>query len=96
MKLSEVIENMIVTGNYGAQNEYMCNVLKEHGYRDFVDDVHDMVAIIHPRGVRGIPLICALHETFIINMNKMSCREMANYTKQLYCWWVFDLKRKGL
>lgn len=96
MKLSEAIEQMLVTpGCYSPQNEYMCHVLSANNLGRFKSDVEDMVLTIH-QSYRGVPLVCALHESRIINMNNMGWREMFDYTTQLYVWWVFDLKRKGL
>lgn len=96
MKLSQAIEHMLVTGRYSRQNEYMCHVLSNDGLDQFKSDVEDMVLSIRPQSYRGVPLICALHESRFINMNEMTWQAMFDYTKQLYCWWVFDLKRKGL
>lgn len=96
MKLSQVIEHMVVSGKYGQQNEYMCNALKENDLREHVDAVQDMVNDIHPPSYHGTPLVCALHEAKIINMNTLSWHDQRAFTAQLYCWWVFDLKRKGL
>lgn len=97
MKLSEAIEQMIVTRKYCLyDHEYMCNSLSHNDLGGFVDAVHDMVCTIKPGIGRGTPLICALHAAGIINVNNMTDPEMFSYTLQVYCWWVFDLKRKGL
>lgn len=99
MKLSQAIEEMLVDGHYGKPSgQYMCIVLSDRGdpYAAFVDDIERMVNTINPNGYIGQPLICALHDRGVINMNGMSCQEMQDYTTQFYCWWVFDLKRKGL
>ena len=96
MKLSEAIEQMLVTGCYSLVDQYMCHVLSNNNLGRFKSDVEDMVMTIRPQNYRGSPLVCALHESHFINMNEMTWDEMFSYTTQLYCWWVFDLKRKGL
>lgn len=100
MKLSAAIELMIVSGNYSVHNEFMCLVLRDCGHGDHVEAVQDMVYEINPAGRRGYPLICALHDnaecSFDLDDVGVGHKEEFEYTKQLYCWWVFDLKRKGL
>lgn len=98
MKLSEAIEQMLVTKVYSLHMPYMCIVL---GYEDntslHIKSVVEMVnGIYHNTG--DIPLVCALHYRNLMNINDGSWSDARqfDYTQQLYCWWVFDLKRKGL
>lgn len=96
MKLSEAIEKMLVTGKYGSNCEFMCCALDTAGLEEFINAVQDMVATIKVGCKRSYPLACALHDAHIIDTNIQTWNETLKYTKQLYCWWVFDLKRKGL
>lgn len=96
MKLSQAIEKMLVSGAYNIADQYMCIVLRHNDLLRFEDDVQDMVNAIYPASNRGTPLVCALHEAGVINMDNMSWHAQFEFTQQLYCWWVFDLKRKGL
>lgn len=97
MKISEAIEECLRSGDYNVNNEFMCIVLANAGHKRFVADVTEMVNSIHPNS-GDIPLSCALHERKLLNLNDGSWDDMRThlYCKQLYCWWVFDLKRKGL
>lgn len=98
MKLSAAIELMLVSGKYNIQDEFMCWVLQNYGHGEHVDAVQDMVCTINPDGRRGYPLFCALHDSAkcTFSLNGVSTHAAFDYTKQFYCWWVFDLKRKGL
>lgn len=98
MKLSAAIELMLVSGKYNIQDEFMCLVLQDYDHGEHVDAVQDMVCTINPDGRRGYPLICALHDSAKceFHLDDVSAQEEFDYTKQFYCWWVFDLKRKGL
>lgn len=96
MKLSAAIEEMLVSRKYGASCEFMCCALDNAGLDQFVNAVQDMVATIYAGKSRTWPLACALHDARIVNTNLQTWAETLAYTKQLYCWWVFDLKRKGL
>ena len=98
MKLSAAIELMLVSGKYNIQDEFMCLVLRNYDLGEHVDAVQDMVHSINPNGRRGYPLTCALHDSAKceFSLDDVSANETFDYTKQFYCWWVFDLKRKGL
>lgn len=99
MKLSAAIEQAITSGAYNIHNEFMCCVLNSKYQRLNVSALQDMVAVVAERkGMRGQPLVCALHANpnCAFDMDTMSRAAMFKYTKQLYCWYVFDLKRKGL
>ena len=97
MKLSGAIEECLLSGKYNVNNEFMCIALSDAGYKKFTADVTEMVNSIHPNS-GDIPLSCALHAKKLLNLNDGSWSKMRThlYCKQLYCWWVFDLKRKGL
>lgn len=97
MKLSAAIEEAITSGTYNQVNEFMCIVLGQMNQRQHINAVQDMVYSIHP-SMGDIPLSCALHAKRLINLNdgSWSSAQIFAYTQQLYCWWVFDLKRKGL
>ena len=97
MKLSAAIEEAITSGVYNkVAGEFMCLALKEIGQGDHVAAVRELVNSIHPN-TKDIPLICALHEKGIVNIDDGSIDHAGEFaiTKQLYCWWVFDLKRQG-
>lgn len=97
MKLSAVIEQAITSGTYNPCNEFMCIVLGQMNQHQHIDAVQDLVHSIHPN-TGDIPLTCALHAKRYMNINdgSWSNQQQFAYTQQLYCWWVFDLKRKGL
>lgn len=96
MKLSEAIEQAIVSGTYNQCCEYMCVTLRKMNMEHHVQAVQQMVNNINPRAYDDQPLICALHDAGILDMGIMTQAEQFTYNQQLYCWWVFDLKRKGL
>lgn len=101
MKLSAVIELMLTSGEYNQCNPYMCNVLKhafKGKYREHVESVQDMVCSLNtdPDRIiwRGDALACVLHDLGFIKLGRGY--SWFPYTRELYVWWVFDLKRKGL
>lgn len=99
IKLSAAIEQAITSGKYNTCDEYMCCVLKSMRLEYHVAAVQDMVAeVAQGQGMPGQPLVCALSQSTLcsFNLDVMSWPEAFQYTKQFYCWYVFDLKRKGL
>jgi hypothetical protein len=96
MKLSAAIEQALVSGTYNQCNEFMCCVLNDMDLDNHIPAVQAMVATIAPKPYPGMPLCNALHEAKIIDVNRDCYTATFAYTKQLYCWWVFDLKRKGM
>lgn len=98
MKLSQAIENAIRTGKYNLYNEFMCHVLKDNYSVELMEELQRMLNIIFP-GIRTRPLITTLHK---IEENKPGFDSVLFWatsferTKEWYCWFVFDLKRKGL
>lgn len=92
MKLSAAIEYCLIEGEYNRTHEYMCHVLRDIGQREHIPAVQAMVRSIDPE---CNSLAGALYLVIDDSANWPSgC--MFNFTKQLYCWYVFDLKRKGL
>lgn len=96
MKLSAAIELAITSGEYNPCCEYMCVTLKKMKMEHHVEAVQQMVHSIYPRGYGDQPLICALHDAKVLDMETMTNLQQFIHNQQLYCWWVFDLKRKGL
>lgn len=100
MKLSAVIEKALTSGAYNPSTPYMCHALEVINLEEFIPDIHIMVADIAPNANLGYPLICALHDspkcTFNLEDFDIGRAEEFKYSQQFYCWWVFDLKRKGL
>lgn len=99
MKLSAAIEAQLLSGAYNVCSSFMCILLdRDPQTVEHTPAVTAMVNTIHPNS-GDIPLVCALHAHGIMNINYgggWDTQRQFNYTQQLYCWWVFDLKRKGL
>jgi hypothetical protein len=93
VKLSEAIERALVKGVYDASNPYMCNAMYSMGYPNFEADIAEMLDTISPD---NYTLIGALGDVYPDTFGNMNYLKKFAYTSQLYCWWVFDLKRKGL
>lgn len=93
MKLSAAVENALVTGDYGnwRNGHYMCIALS--GQPAHIKKVQELVDSIHKAPYAGYPLACALHKAGYVDG---SFDGIEAYTTQLYVWWVYDLKRKGL
>lgn len=92
MKLSEAIEHALKKRVYDQFNPYMCNAMESLDHTYHVPAIEEMVESIAPD---NYTLWGALNDTrpeFI----GMSQADQFAFTSQLYCWWVFDLKRKGL
>jgi hypothetical protein len=96
MKLSAVIEQMLVTNRYNLYNEFMCLVLCDEGFGKYIEHVEAMVHAIYPEANYGYPLYSALYEKGVLDLENKTFEEGFKVTKELYVWWVFDLKRKGL
>lgn len=97
IKLSEAIEYCLTSEAYRRSNHYMCIALKRIGARQHIESVQRMVASL--RGwttYSDEPLLVALDVLGVIKLRKMAHTERQAYTTQFYCWYVFDLKRKGL
>lgn len=102
MKLSAAVEKAIREGIYGTHDPYMCHALQTMGYVEHVHAVQLMIQTIHPTAALGNPLVCALDDSpnavfcFADYSEDVSRKREFQHLRQLYCWWVFDLKRKGL
>lgn len=94
MKLSEAIELALVNKAYCVETPYMCHALVNINLDEFVGHVMAMVKNIYPW---AHSLLGALGYINAPCRNWLA-DDCTNFqvTKQLYCWWVFDLKRKGL
>lgn len=102
MKLSRMIELALVHTYSEEKSWFMCNALEDlavdHGLIDFnqvseaVDAIKELMLSIDPTGHQ--PMVTAL--IVAGKVEKDSARINMPYTTQLYIWWVFDLKNKGL
>lgn len=92
MKLSEAIERALLKKYYSFDNAFMCNALYTMGYWRHLEAIEAMLDTI---SLDNNTLIGALVDVYPSFLEK-SREEKFAYTSQLYCWWVFDLKRKGL
>lgn len=89
MKLSEAIEKALTSGMYKDNLCFMCWALEAMGQSEHIPAVMDLVHSFN-------------HECRSLS-GALSCYESTNHIKdldlhttELYVWWVFDLKRKGL
>jgi hypothetical protein len=89
MKLSEAIELAITSGRYPKKSQYMCFILEDLEQKEHKASVQEMVHKINPY---YITLRGALLSTQQVTVDM----DITKYMLDLYCWWVFDLKRKGL
>lgn len=96
MKLSAAIEKMLVERKYNRFDEFMCLVLRDNYLSEHIDAVQDMVHAINPEYPYGYPLYSTLYESALLDIQDMELAEAFKVTTELYVWWVFDLKRKGL
>lgn len=98
MKLSEAIEEALLSGVYNQRNEFMCNVLKDkHGFSMMEELQEHLGSIFNSFGTR--PLSVQLYH---LESKKPDFSEVEFWktcfkrTQEWYVWFVFDLKRKGL
>lgn len=98
MKLSEVLELMLLTGAYSNAGYYMCHALEYEKLKEYTPLVMDMVHSF------GSPCHCSLigavchyyRRKGLVNLLDEMLEDADAWGTQFYCWWVFDLKRKGL
>lgn len=102
MKLSRIIELALVK-HYGVGDRkfnFMCHAVEELQEEDLITKkqlseahsaIYEMISTID-KGCTA--LVSALHRTGIVEEDR--CIPNMPYTTQLYVWWVFDLKNKGL
>ena len=96
MKLSEAIEHCLVSGAYVACGRYMCLALERVKEDYHVDSVRAMMEKIDKREDRfNSSLVGVLFWNQILSAD-LTNHAVDKYTTELYVWWVFDLKRKGL
>lgn len=101
MNLSTAIEHALINSWYSldthtlGRSAYMCNVLKHAGLNHMVQAVQEMVHSIHSSHIKQQALISALYDAGYLDPDLPRIEQFA-YTTELYVWWVFDLKRKGL
>lgn len=100
MKLSEAIEDALLTRKYNRYDEFMCSVLQHQYAPELRDQLQELLNVIFP-SIKTHPLIIALHEHYGVALwsNKDSMEFWDNSfhrTTEWYVWFVFDLKRKGL
>lgn len=93
MKLSAAIEHALVKGYYSIDNPYMCNAMHSLGLTRHVHYIEEMVDSIAPG---EYTLWGALYESYRHLINGKAEADDFAFTSELYVWWVFDLKRKGL
>ncbi|MNF39614.1 hypothetical protein D3C85_493260 [compost metagenome] len=100
MKLSRIIELCLV--HTYIQSWFMCNAVEnlcvDHGLITFEQvettklAIEELMLTIDPTGHQ--PMVTALvHAGYLAHD---SARLNLEYMSQLYVWWVFDLKNKGL
>lgn len=94
MNLSEAIERCLLDGHYDIENAYMCNALYRLGAEVVDEHVESVRALVDSIRENEYTLWGALYDSGYID--GLTEAEAFQYTTQLYVWWVFDLKRKGL
>lgn len=92
MKLSAAIELALLNKRYHPLDPYMCNAMYAMGYWRHIDAIESMLDTISPDNYTLFGAVGDVLPRFL----EMSREEKFAYTSQLYCWWVFDLKREGL
>lgn len=104
MKLSRIIELAFIR-HYGGQyhqDQFMCNAVDTLRRRGMITReqakqatklIEDMLLIVCPKQ-QQYTLLNALKQAGYLPDNEVY--KNMDYTSQLYVWWVFDLKNKGL
>lgn len=100
MKLSEVFEFVLTKKLYPDEHVYMCSALNSlQKYRVSWADKEKALAYVVLLILKIAPNNHRLGKALIAAgylPADVSKEDKAAYTKQLFCWVVFDLKRKGL
>lgn len=98
MKLSQAIEEVLLSGAYNQCNEFMCNVLNDEYDLEMEQELQSYLSeIFQNEGKR--PLINQLWDIERKKPGFVEEEFWNNYfkrTQEWYVWFVFDLKRKGL
>lgn len=91
MKLSAAIELALTSGKYEGNLSFMCWALEALEQNEHIPQVMALVHSFNPQcsSLSGA-IDCSTMDWESINP------DMDELTKELYVWWVFDLKRKGL
>ena len=107
MKLSEALEWQLRNGRYLVISEFMCHCIEadqsipKHERLTLVSQIMAMVHSIHPSchssvtalSLSGAEVFEHVRDSPSIRVRRQNINRV---TKQFYCWWIFDLKRKGL
>lgn len=103
MKLSRIIELALISyyGLHDGKQSFMCHAVEAMHEADMITfkqcnevqyEINDMLDTID-KGSSA--LVSALFRVGLVDEDRVNTKTMA-YTTQLYVWWVFDLKNKGL
>lgn len=100
MKLSQAIEDALLTRKYNSYDEFMCTVLKNNYSLELRNQLQEMLNVIFP-GILSRPLVNQLFERaggleMSQEDNNVFWANSFQLTAEWYVWFVFDLKRKGL
>lgn len=104
MKLSRIIELAFIRyyGSEYHQDQFMCNAVDTLRRQGMINKeqakqatklIEAMLLIVHPTQ-QEYTLLNALKMAGYLPDNEVY--KNMDYTTQLYVWWIFDLKRKGL
>lgn len=104
MKLSRIIELALINyyGAHWSKHQFMCNAIENMERAGQIDkkqrmaaikDIEELLLRIYP-GEYTFCLVTSLCKAGYVPTN--SSEDNIAYTTQLYVWWVFDLKNKGL
>ena len=96
MKLSDAIQQCLETV-YPNFERYMCRALERQGLAEFKPSVMELVTSINGWSLSLLgALLTASAQDGCIQFDPANDEEKLAYVRELYIWWVFDLKRKGL
>ena len=103
MKVSQIIE-LALKNEYGLEKPFMCNcvhnlhdtdVINLQDGQKTIDAIGDLLKqIAGPDGIPSVTLVGTLWDKGYLLKDETIMS--LPYTTELYVWWVFDLKRKGL
>lgn len=105
MKLSRIIELALVT-HYGfelGKNQFMCHAIGElkrtgmitkHQLTDTEEAIQELLDTLNPEESYSA-MVSTLSSIGLLPDSRVTT-EGTKYTTELYVWWVFDLKNKGL
>lgn len=104
MKLSRIIELALVHyyGAHYAKQQFLCNavhdlvrakMIDDRQYKQVVTAIEKVILKVYPKE-QCYCMVNALQKANYIGKGQIE--KHIPYITQLYVWWVFDLKRKGL